>query len=58
MADLTSEIMKLKADRKAVILAHNYQLAEVQDLADFLGDSWAVSQKNVPTLVSRSGSKL
>ena len=49
MADLTSEIMKLKADRKAVILAHNYQLPQVQDLADFLGDSLGLSQQATRT---------
>ncbi len=49
MADLTSEITKLKADRKAVILAHNYQLPQVQDLADFLGDSLGLSQQATRT---------
>ncbi len=37
--DMLSEIRRLKRDRDAVVLAHNYQLPEVQDIADFVGDS-------------------
>lgn len=37
--DLEAEILRLKAERNAVILAHYYQESEIQELADFLGDS-------------------
>lgn len=39
------EIKKLKADKNAIILAHYYQTGDVQDIADFVGDSLALSQK-------------
>ena len=42
--DLEAEILRLKAERKAVILAHYYQESEIQDLADHLGDSLALAQ--------------
>lgn len=45
--DITEEIASLKAERKAVVLAHNYCLPEVQDIADFTGDSLELSRKAV-----------
>jgi quinolinate synthase len=44
-ADLLKQIAEWKARRRAVILAHNYQRDEVQDLADFVGDSLELSRK-------------
>jgi quinolinate synthase len=42
--ELEAEIRRLKAERNAVILAHYYQESELQDLADFVGDSLQLSQ--------------
>jgi quinolinate synthase len=47
--DLEAEIRRLRRDRKAVILAHYYQEPEIQDLADFVGDSLQLSQQAAKT---------
>lgn len=47
--DLEAEIAKLKRERNAVILAHYYQDSEVQDLADYVGDSLGLSQQAANT---------
>ena len=43
--EIAARIAELKERRHAVILAHNYQLPEVQDIADFSGDSLELSRK-------------
>jgi len=43
--DIVERIRTLKEKKKAIILAHNYQLPEVQDIADFVGDSLGLSMK-------------
>ena len=42
--DLIAEIETLRRERQAVILAHNYQIGPIQDLADFVGDSLGLAQ--------------
>lgn len=43
--DLTTEILRLKKERNAIILAHSYQTPDIQDIADFVGDSLALAYK-------------
>ena len=49
IAGLSSEIRELARKRNAVILAHNYQVPEVQDVADFVGDSLGLSRQAAST---------
>ncbi len=48
-AELIEKVINLKKRRNAIILAHNYQLGEVQDIADFVGDSLELSQNAAKT---------
>jgi quinolinate synthase len=45
IAELQAEVRALAAERRAVILAHNYQVPEVQDVADYVGDSLGLSRR-------------
>jgi quinolinate synthase len=47
--DLAEEILELKRERNAIILAHNYQVKEIQELADFVGDSLGLAYQAAKT---------
>ncbi len=47
--DLVKEINRLKVEKNAIIMAHYYQVKDIQDIADFVGDSLALAQKATET---------
>src|SRR5437773_6575002 len=47
--DLAKELQQLKRERNAIILAHNYQVPQLQDVADFVGDSLGLSYQAAKT---------
>ena len=43
--DLKEDILRLKKEKNAIILAHNYQIGPIQDIADYVGDSLGLAYK-------------
>ncbi len=52
VAELQAEVRALAAERDAVIIAHNYQLPEIQDVADYVGDSLGLSRQAAASTAS------
>ena len=50
MQDILLHLEKLKKERNAVILAHYYQEQDIQDVADFMGDSLTLAQQEMTTM--------
>lgn len=48
-SELAAAVQELKRQRKAILLVHNYQLPEIQDIADFIGDSLELSRRAAAT---------
>ena len=49
VTDLRKKVADLKKSKDAIILAHNYQIPEVQDVADYVGDSLGLARKAANT---------
>jgi len=53
--DHAREIMRFKIERNAVVLAHDYQVGEIQNVTDFVGGSFGLSQQSAQTDAGQSG---